>query len=452
MSEETKITDLQNIDPKNLPELQGFEEKQKEIVANNPFIEIIDNETYQEAKKRRTALVSARTGLQNQDKVIASSLKALRTRALNFANELIKITLPHEEKQQAEVKRYEAIKEAEKARKEEEERQRILKIRQKIDEFEGEVNKMSDEMTFDKIDVTLNGAEHFLAECKSDFDFQEFEELFVEAGARAMRELNEKVKVLQEKEAQRLENERLAKEAEEARKKAELQSKRISELMPYSKYFDVSVAPTLGEMSQDEYLKIFNSAVNKKAEQDRLDAEAKAEQEKKEAAEAERLAKLDADNKKLAEQQEEIRKKKESENKMAARTHQLKEEFGMVFNYSDAFERQGWESVPVKFIKTATEKEWLDYMGGMGMKDQNELEETPDVDEAFPEIDDEIEEVDFEVHPSIKKEMEEAIIDLGFRINIHAEFEDEKAQLLWNEIVESFKDWIDEQKARIQNL
>mgnify|MGYP000341999786 CR=1 FL=1 len=51
----------------------------------------------------------------------------------------------------------------------------------------------------------------------------------------------------------------------------------------------------------------------------------------------------------------------------------------------------------------------------------------------------------------IKKEMEEAIIDLGFRINIHAEFEDEKAQLLWNEIVESFKDWIDEQKARIQN-
>lgn len=272
MSEELKITDLQEIDPKTLPELSGWEEKQLAIVKENPFVEILDNETYEVAKKHRTALVSARTDIQKQDKLIASKLKEFRTKVSNVSQELIEITLPHETKQQEEVKKYEEEKERIKAEKEEKERQRIIKIRQKIDEFEGEVNKMTDQMTFEKIDVTINGAEHFLAECKSDFNFEEFQELFVEAGSRAMRGLNEKVKVLQEKEKQRLENERLAKEAEEANKKAELQSKRIGELLPYHKYFDASIAPTLGGMSEEDYLKIWNGAINKKAEQDHKDA------------------------------------------------------------------------------------------------------------------------------------------------------------------------------------
>ena len=37
------ITDLQTIDPRSLPELVGWEEKQREIVKDNPFVAITNH-------------------------------------------------------------------------------------------------------------------------------------------------------------------------------------------------------------------------------------------------------------------------------------------------------------------------------------------------------------------------------------------------------------------------
>lgn len=88
MSDENKTFDLAEIDPLSLPELQDWTEKQHSIVKENPFIEIKDTESYAEAKKRRTALVSARTSIEKQDKTVASKLKELRSKVSENLGEM----------------------------------------------------------------------------------------------------------------------------------------------------------------------------------------------------------------------------------------------------------------------------------------------------------------------------------------------------------------------------
>ena len=57
---------LSDLKVNNLPELQGWKEKQEKLVSENPFVEITDNKTYEVACKRRTALLKGRTELEKQ--------------------------------------------------------------------------------------------------------------------------------------------------------------------------------------------------------------------------------------------------------------------------------------------------------------------------------------------------------------------------------------------------
>ena len=284
-NEKKQVLDLAAIDPKNLPELSGWKEKQLQAVKDNPFVQITDNETYESAKKNRTALVTCRTTLQKQDKAVASKLKELRTNVGNVTQELIEITLPHENKQQEEVKRYEAILEQKRIEREEKERKRIEGIQQKIQDFKDFVSTKKSEMAFGTIDESINVCEKLYEEYKQDFDFEEFLPLFETAYSEAMISLNEKANELREKEKQRLENERLAKEAEQARKRSELQQKRLEELLPYNQYgADVDMS-TLWALSEDAYKKVFS---DKKSSYDY----AMAEKARQEAAEEERQRKI----------------------------------------------------------------------------------------------------------------------------------------------------------------
>jgi 4-alpha-glucanotransferase len=113
-----EVLNLDELNVNQLPELATFETTQKELVKSNPFVEIIDNKTYEKAKAHRTALLKGRTSLENQEKLIASKLSNFRKSVGEKTKKLIEITLPFEEKQQSEVKRWENIKEAEKAEKE----------------------------------------------------------------------------------------------------------------------------------------------------------------------------------------------------------------------------------------------------------------------------------------------------------------------------------------------
>ena len=220
MKEQT--VNLETINVESLPELIGWKEKQEELVKENPFIEIVDNTTFNEAKKRRTALVKGRTAIQAQDKLIASKLKDFRQKVADVSQSLIEITLEHEEKQQAEVKRYEEVKEQARLEKERIEKERVEKIKVQIEVvFEEWKTKISN-FTFDEIN------EINIVEKLSDIDTSDFED-FVDdfnSKTRILANLfNERKDFLKLKEDQRIENERLAEE----RKKFEEEQKAIKE-------------------------------------------------------------------------------------------------------------------------------------------------------------------------------------------------------------------------------
>lgn len=120
-----------SIDTFKVDALQEIKNKRKEqlkVVEENPFIEVTDNETFTNAKKHRTALVSARTALEREKTNVIKKIKEKITIPISLKyDEFIEITKPYEEKQQAEVRRWEDIKEnerKEKLRLEEERKQK----------------------------------------------------------------------------------------------------------------------------------------------------------------------------------------------------------------------------------------------------------------------------------------------------------------------------------------
>lgn len=226
-TEEKQQFTLETIEVSMLPELQGWKEKQEAIVKENPFVAITDNKTYEEAKKARTTYVSARTTIEKQDKLIASKLKDVRTKAGKFSEELVKITLPHEEKQQEEVKRYEAIKEEERLEKERLEKVRKDEIQAKIETIYQTEKAKIDNLTFAGIENLQNDfAENIYA--TDVVEFEEFEIQFASKIQLIKQQLSEKINLLNEREAQRIEAERLAKLKAEQDAKAKADAEKLA--------------------------------------------------------------------------------------------------------------------------------------------------------------------------------------------------------------------------------
>lgn len=212
MTTETQVINLDEINANALPELQGWKEKQENLLKENPFIEIVDNTTYSEAKKNRTALVSGRTEIQKQEKLIASKLKEFRSKVSEASAYLIKITIESEEKQQAEVKRYESEKEEERLEKARLEEERKDKLKAEIDAIFNQWKEAIKNYTYQSI------SEVNILEELSDIDSEQFEEFSVDFNekTRILTQLfSDKKAELDKAEFQRIEAEKL--EAEKKR-------------------------------------------------------------------------------------------------------------------------------------------------------------------------------------------------------------------------------------------
>jgi len=219
MKSKSQVINLEKINVNALPELQGWKEKQELILKENPFLEITDNATFIEAKKRRTALVKGRTTIQIQDKLIASKLKEFRSKVAVASSELIDITIEAEEKQQEEVKRYESKKETERLEKIRLEEERKNRIKTEIESVFNEWKEKITSYSFKEV------SEVNIIEELSNIDSEKFEEFSAEFNekTRILTQLFSNTKVqLEKEENQRLEALRL----EEERKKFE-EEKRI---------------------------------------------------------------------------------------------------------------------------------------------------------------------------------------------------------------------------------
>lgn len=150
--EEQKF-ELATLNPSQLQELSGWEQKQYEIVEQNPFVKVENTETYELAKQHRTALRTARTDLQKQDADIASVLTAFRKSVKAETNRLIEITQVHEERQQEEVKEWEAAIEQRRLEREQKEREAEEEQRRKIQEIGAHLQEFTDSMEYENMDA-----------------------------------------------------------------------------------------------------------------------------------------------------------------------------------------------------------------------------------------------------------------------------------------------------------
>lgn len=278
--EQPEVFELQTLKVESLPELQGWREKQQAIAEQNPFISCKNHKTYTEAKKRRTALVSARTSIQDQEKIIASQLKKFRTRVGEVSKELIEITVKHEEKQQVEVKRYELEKEAERLEKERVEKERVNAIKKEINQFYDVWKKVISEMELQGVDENKKEIISQLDE-KDQKDFEEFQEDFNEKVKLLRDQFKERENYLAEKEENRIAQEKLA--AEKAKlerrqkEKFERDQKRNKEMKPYMAF--IRDYPAMLELDKESYQKELTDVKKAYASQEQYKAEEREKQE-----------------------------------------------------------------------------------------------------------------------------------------------------------------------------
>ena len=213
-----KTAEIAIMDFRSLPEYQGARERQEALVTQNPYIECKDYATYTEAKKRRTALAQGRYELQNGQKTINNKIKEFKAMVDKETTALIEITKPYEDKQQAEVKRYEEEKKKEREEKARLERERIQNHQNSIQAFKDEKGKAIESATVKTIDAILEDIK------SSMLEVEEFEKDFLDARAELVKTGNQKKAQLDEAERLRIEREELEKQKqkdEEARKERE---------------------------------------------------------------------------------------------------------------------------------------------------------------------------------------------------------------------------------------
>ncbi|WP_353166382.1 hypothetical protein [Empedobacter brevis] len=290
----TEIT-IKEVKTSDLININEWKAKQQKIVKENPFIEITDNTSFSEAKKARTNLVSARTEIEKQDKVIASKLKEIRSKTQEITAELISITKPFEEKQQEEVKRFEAIKEAEKLEKARIEHERIKNIKDEISQTIQSFKEDIKELKFEDIEVFEKNFKANL-EIFNKSKFQEFVSEYEVLEYEVLELLQMKISQLRDDEVRRIEREEI-----EAEKKRLEEQRKIDE--------ENQAKIKAEQEAEAERIKQEQAEAQRKLDEERKAIEA--EKKRLQDEENERLAKIKAEQE--AKELEELKQKQEAE-------------------------------------------------------------------------------------------------------------------------------------------
>lgn len=214
---ELAVINLDQFSIQQLPELQNKKEEVAEKLSTFKYVEITDNTSYEEAKKIRTGVRTLRTDLQKEQKAVDKKIKDFVLGPVKDAYEgIINEVLPVENKQQDEVTRWEDIKEKERLEKQRIEQERINGIKNYIEQFEQKAYQIIESSTIENVNENKSVLDEMV---NAEFDFQEFLVAFEQARVRVQYRFDSKCSEIQEKENQRLENERLAKEKAEADEK-----------------------------------------------------------------------------------------------------------------------------------------------------------------------------------------------------------------------------------------
>ena len=218
-----EISKIENFNVNALEEIKGKEKLIESVIKENPFVKIVDNKTYEEGKKSRTALRTCRTDLEKEEKALHNAVKKVLTEPIkNIYGTFKEKVTPLEDKQQEEVKAWEDVKEQERQEKLRIEEARKQKHRDNIELFFNLNKIIIEDLTFETIRhelVFLNDDQEFTSE-----SFEEFADVFEAKVDVLTTMLKEKINTLQEKENIRLENERLENERKENERKQKIKT------------------------------------------------------------------------------------------------------------------------------------------------------------------------------------------------------------------------------------
>lgn len=212
MSDKKQTFDLQTLQPKNISEIAKWEQSQRELVKQNPFIKVSSNETYQEAKRRRTALRTGRTTIEKTDKEAGTFVRQFRDRIKQFATDMVAITLTHEDNQQREIDKWEEILERNKVQKERENEERIDKIKTKISEVEKKFDEIIESASSENLAEKQVEMENYFLNEKKDFKFEEYEFFVDEKHNEKQSELSDHVATLIKEDNEKKQREKMESE------------------------------------------------------------------------------------------------------------------------------------------------------------------------------------------------------------------------------------------------
>ena len=133
------LVKIESLTPESLVAIKERQAELKQLVKENSFIEC-NQETYEEAKKRRTALRKGRTNIQTEVKMICSKLAGVSRGVKDAGNGLIMIVQKAEDKQQDSVIIYEDEKERIRQEKIKLEQERLEKLKEEITLWMGGMN------------------------------------------------------------------------------------------------------------------------------------------------------------------------------------------------------------------------------------------------------------------------------------------------------------------------
>lgn len=228
---EVAVINFEEFSIAQLPELNGKKEEIKSVIDANPIIEVIDNSSYELAKKSRTAVKTLRTSLEKEKKEVNDRIKKNVLEVVtNEYDSLIADVKNDENARQEQVTSWEDKKEQERLEKARLEEERVSGIKKRIDAFRQNWEDLISQLWFEGIKDCENNFKSMV----DDFDrtsLQEFEVLFDDSVKYLTESLNSRIKTLTEQEEIRITQIELAKEKErqrlEAEKLAEEQAERL---------------------------------------------------------------------------------------------------------------------------------------------------------------------------------------------------------------------------------
>lgn len=203
---ELAIIDFAKFDIQQLPELQGKKEEIKSIITSNPIVDVVDNSTYELAKKSRTAVKTFRTGLEKEQKDVKKKIKEYVLDVVDGEYDMLILGVKNQEIiRQEPITIWEEKKEQERLERLRLEQERIDGIKSTISLFKQGWEVKISELTFEN----CQNLKENLVITDSEFDrvsLNEFEILFDDTVLYLTNLLNSKINTLTEQEQIRIDN------------------------------------------------------------------------------------------------------------------------------------------------------------------------------------------------------------------------------------------------------